>query len=87
MGTVYLATEQRDRGMGRRVALKVIRGGHFVDEAHIKMFEREAETLAKLQHPKHLADSKVNRMSSVVPPGAVPSSSQSLSKSFSEPLT
>ncbi len=48
MGIVYEAEQSSPR---RRVALKVIRGGHFVDEAHIKMFEREAETLARLKHP------------------------------------
>lgn len=48
MGIVYQAEQSSPR---RRVALKVIRGGHFVDEAHIKMFQREAETLARLKHP------------------------------------
>ncbi|MEX1310781.1 MAG: serine/threonine-protein kinase [Candidatus Sulfomarinibacteraceae bacterium] len=48
MGIVYEAEQSSPR---RRVALKVIRGGHFVDEAHIKMFQREAETLARLKHP------------------------------------
>jgi len=33
------------------VALKVIRGGAHVDEHHIKLFQREVQTLAKLRHP------------------------------------
>ncbi|NNE09602.1 MAG: serine/threonine protein kinase, partial [Gemmatimonadetes bacterium] len=48
MGIVYEAEQQRPH---RRVALKVIRGGRFVDEVSIKMFEREANTLARLKHP------------------------------------
>ena len=48
MGIVYEAEQQNPR---RRVALKVIRGGRFVDDATIRMFRREAETLARLRHP------------------------------------
>ena len=48
MGIVYEAEQQNPR---RRVALKVVRGGHFVDEAYLRMFRREAETLARLVHP------------------------------------
>ena len=48
MGIVYEAEQASPR---RRVALKVIRGGHFVDENQVKMFQREAETLARLKHP------------------------------------
>ncbi len=48
MGIVYEAEQASPR---RRVALKVIRGGQFVDETHVKMFQREAETLARLKHP------------------------------------
>jgi eukaryotic-like serine/threonine-protein kinase len=48
MGVVYEAQQQHPK---RRVALKVVRGGHFVSENEIKMFEREAETLARLKHP------------------------------------
>jgi len=48
MGIVYEAEQQSPR---RRVALKVIRGGRFVDEARIRMFQREADTLARLDHP------------------------------------
>ena len=48
MGVVYEAEQQQPR---RRVALKVIRGGRFVDEQHIRMFQREIDTLARLKHP------------------------------------
>ncbi len=48
MGIVYEAEQQDPR---RKVALKVVRGGRFVDESTIRMFRREAETLARLQHP------------------------------------
>jgi serine/threonine protein kinase/Tfp pilus assembly protein PilF len=48
MGVVYEAEQRHPR---RAVALKVIRGGAFVDESRVKMFQREAETLARLKHP------------------------------------
>ncbi len=48
MGTVYEAEQQQPR---RRVALKVIRGGSYVDEQRVTMFRREIETLARLDHP------------------------------------
>ncbi|MFH1418485.1 MAG: serine/threonine-protein kinase [Planctomycetota bacterium] len=48
MGIVYEA-EQRDPR--RLVALKVIRGGPFVDEHDIRMFQREVQALARLEHP------------------------------------
>jgi tetratricopeptide (TPR) repeat protein/predicted Ser/Thr protein kinase len=48
MGVVYEAEQQNPR---RRVALKVVRGGAFVDEARVRMLQREAETLARLEHP------------------------------------
>ncbi|MBI1799802.1 MAG: serine/threonine protein kinase [Candidatus Eisenbacteria bacterium] len=48
MGIVYEAEQQDPR---RRVALKVVRGGQFVDDSTIRMFRREAETLARLRHP------------------------------------
>jgi serine/threonine protein kinase len=47
MGIVYEAEQQDPK---RRVALKVVRG-KFVDESTIRMFRREAETLARLRHP------------------------------------
>ncbi|MEO8190456.1 MAG: serine/threonine-protein kinase [Acidobacteriota bacterium] len=48
MGIVY---EAEQKSPSRRVALKVVRGGHFVDEVSLRMFRREAETLARLVHP------------------------------------
>jgi tetratricopeptide (TPR) repeat protein len=48
MGIVYEAQQQSPR---RRVALKVVRGGQFVDEKYLALFRREAETLARLVHP------------------------------------
>jgi eukaryotic-like serine/threonine-protein kinase len=48
MGLVYEAQQQSPR---RRVALKVIRGGRLVDEVQLRLFRREAETLARLVHP------------------------------------
>jgi eukaryotic-like serine/threonine-protein kinase len=48
MGVVYEAEQQRPK---RLVALKVIQGGRFVDEHQIKLFEREAQALARLKHP------------------------------------
>ena len=48
MGIVYEA-EQQDPN--RRVALKVVRGGDFVDDLDLRMFRREIETLARLTHP------------------------------------
>lgn len=47
MGTVYLAEQQRPR---RRVALKLIRHGHFSPDL-LERFRREAEFLAQLEHP------------------------------------
>ncbi|MEZ5319852.1 MAG: serine/threonine-protein kinase, partial [Vicinamibacterales bacterium] len=48
MGVVYEAEQPSPR---RRVALKVIRGGPIGDELHVRLFQREAETLARLRHP------------------------------------
>src|SRR3989454_3886681 len=47
MGIVYEAEQQHPR---RAVALKVIRGGAYVDDSHLRMFQREAQTLARLKH-------------------------------------
>jgi len=47
MGTVYEAEQQRPQ---RPVALKVVRGGRYVDEHYIRLFQREAQTLARLRH-------------------------------------
>jgi tetratricopeptide (TPR) repeat protein/tRNA A-37 threonylcarbamoyl transferase component Bud32 len=48
MGVVWEAEQDQPK---RRVALKVMRSDHLVDEVHIRMFRREAETLARLEHP------------------------------------
>jgi serine/threonine protein kinase/tetratricopeptide (TPR) repeat protein len=48
MGIVYEAEQQNPH---RRVALKIVRGGHFVDDQYLRMFRRETETLARLTHP------------------------------------
>ncbi len=48
MGIVYEAEQQNPK---RAVALKVIRGGTLVTETTVKMFQREAQTLARLKHP------------------------------------
>ncbi len=48
MGVVYEAEQQSPH---RRVALKVIRGGQHVDASTVRLFRREAETLARLKHP------------------------------------
>lgn len=48
MGIVYECEQQTPR---RLVALKVIRGGPHVDEYRLRMFQREAQTLARLKHP------------------------------------
>lgn len=47
MGVVFEAEQKSPK---RRVALKVVRGGRLVDEAQIKMFQREVDTLARLKH-------------------------------------
>jgi WD40 repeat protein/serine/threonine protein kinase len=48
MGVVYEAEQESPK---RRVAVKVVRGGQFVDEQQVRMFQREADTLARLKHP------------------------------------
>ncbi len=48
MGVVFEAEQDRPR---RLVALKVVRGGLFVDDARLRLFQREVEALARLQHP------------------------------------
>ena len=48
MGVVWEAEQQQPR---RRVALKVMRRDHVVDELHVRLFHREAESLARLKHP------------------------------------
>jgi len=58
MGIVF---EAEQRSPSRRVALKVVRGGQFVDEGYLRMFRREAETLARLVHPNIAAIYEVGR--------------------------
>src|SRR2546429_3168366 len=58
MGIVF---EAEQKSPSRRVALKVVRGGHFVDESYLRMFRREAETLARLSHPNIAAIYEVGR--------------------------
>jgi len=48
MGVVYEAEQQNPR---RPVALKVIAGGQFIDEMRVRLFQREAQALARLKHP------------------------------------
>ena len=48
MGVVYEAEQPSPR---RLVALKVVRGTELVDDLRLKMFEHEATTLARLDHP------------------------------------
>ena len=47
MGIVYEAEQQEPR---RRVAVKVVRGGAALDETRVRLFLREAEALARLEH-------------------------------------
>jgi tetratricopeptide (TPR) repeat protein/predicted Ser/Thr protein kinase len=48
MGIVYEAEQQNPK---RPVALKVVRGGQYVDRHYLRLFQREAQTLARLKHP------------------------------------
>ncbi|MBX3395155.1 MAG: serine/threonine protein kinase [Phycisphaerae bacterium] len=48
MGVVY---EAEQRQPARRVALKLVLGGVHADELRVRMFEREVQTLARLNHP------------------------------------
>src|SRR5713226_390435 len=48
MGLVYEAEQQHPK---RVVAVKVIRGGTFVDDHRVRLFQREAQALARLKHP------------------------------------
>jgi tetratricopeptide (TPR) repeat protein len=45
---VYEAEQESPR---RKIALKVLRGGRFAGEKHVKHFLRETRTLARLNHP------------------------------------
>lgn len=48
MGVVFEGEQVSPR---RAVALKVIRGGPYVDSYRVRLFEREAQTLGRLKHP------------------------------------
>ncbi len=48
MGVVYEALQGNPR---RAVALKIIRGGGYVDETVVRLFQREVQALARLKHP------------------------------------
>ncbi len=48
MGIVYEGEQQTPK---RLVAVKVVRGGQYVDEYRVKLFQREAQTLGRLRHP------------------------------------
>jgi len=48
MGIVFEAEQENPR---RVVALKLVRGGAFLDDARLRLFRREIEALARLHHP------------------------------------
>lgn len=48
MGLVFRA---RQSTPPREVALKIVRGGSFVDQRQLRLFEREIRSLARLTHP------------------------------------
>ncbi len=48
MGAVY---EARDLGLGRQVAIKIMLGGGFGHETALRRFRREAQAVARLNHP------------------------------------
>lgn len=48
MGIVYEAEQQEPR---RSVAVKVMRGESYLDEEHVRLFQREGQALARLKHP------------------------------------
>ncbi|MCK4413439.1 MAG: serine/threonine protein kinase [Candidatus Eisenbacteria sp.] len=60
MGVVY---EAEQRSPQRLVALKVIRGGAYIDEHQVKLFQREAQTLARLKHASIAAIYEAGRTS------------------------
>ncbi|MBW2525699.1 MAG: protein kinase, partial [Deltaproteobacteria bacterium] len=48
MGVVLEAEQETPK---RKVALKLIHGWHAMDADHVRMFQREAASLARLSHP------------------------------------
>ena len=52
MGAVY---EARDLRLGRQVAVKVMLGGAFGHESALRRFRREAQAVARLNHPNVVA--------------------------------
>lgn len=48
MGAVYLANDSR---VSRRVAIKILRPDALHDEAYLRRFDREIESLRRLEHP------------------------------------
>lgn len=48
MGIVYEGEQEKPR---RLVAIKVVRGGGAADPYRVRLFQREAQTLARLRHP------------------------------------
>ena len=53
MGVVWEAEQERPK---RRVALKVMRREHLVDDTHARMFQREADILARHRHVAGVAE-------------------------------
>ncbi len=76
MAVVYLA---RDRELGREVAVKVIHAQHAADDETVSRMEREARTVARLDHScivtlyesRHLADGSLALVMQYVPGGTL----------------
>jgi hypothetical protein len=56
---VYLA---RERSLGRKVAIKVVRGPYLDPEEALARLEREARVVARLEHPNIVAVHTVRRL-------------------------